>query len=111
MDRRAFVMGLLGVAAASAGLVASAAEAEAAPLPVTKAGDVAEAERLESDYRPEVDGEAKTEDAQFGYYYRPRRAYYRPRRVIYRRRRYRPVRRVYYYRSRPRYRRRVYYYR
>jgi hypothetical protein len=101
MDRRAFVLGILGVAGAATVLVGAAGEAEAAPLQVANpvAGD--EANRLESDYRPEVDGEAKTEDAQFVYYYRPRR-------VVYRRRYYRP-RRVYYYRPRRRIYRRRYY--
>jgi hypothetical protein len=101
MDRRAFFLGMMGAAAASTALVAAAGQAEAAPLPVAKpAGE--EAERLESDYRPEVDGAAKTEDAQYVYYYRPRRRYYR-RRVYY----YRPVRRRRIYRRRY-YRRRYY---
>jgi hypothetical protein len=100
MDRRAFVLGFLGVAAASATLVAGIGEVQAAPLPVAKPDGLDEANRLESDFRPEVDGEAKAEDAQFYYYRRPRRVYYRrrirrrrvyyrPRRVIYRRRYYR----------------------
>jgi hypothetical protein len=99
MDRRAFVLGALGVAAASAVLVASAGEAEAAPLQVMKPDLADEASRLESDFRPEVDGEAKPEDAQY-YYYRPRRVYYRRR--FYRRRR------VVFYRRRRFYRRRFY---
>jgi hypothetical protein len=99
MDRRALVLGLLGVAAASTVLASSAAEA--APLTVAKPDAADEANRLESDFRPDVDGEAKTEDAQFIYYYRPRR-----RRVFYyRRRRWR--RRVY-FRRRVYYRRRFY---
>jgi hypothetical protein len=105
MDRRLFVRGLFafGAAAAAAATLAPGA-AEAAPTPVLKdptSGD--EANRLESDYRQDVDGAPKTEDAQYYYYHRPR---YR-RRVYYRRRYYRPrYRRVYY---RPRYRRVRYY--
>lgn len=101
MDRRALVLGLLGVAAAT---TLAGTAAEAAPLPVAKPeGD--EAARLEADYKPEVDGEAKVDEAQF-YYYRPRRrrvVYYRPRRfrrrVYYRRRfvRRRRFRRAYYW--------------
>ncbi|MGL4243134.1 MAG: hypothetical protein ACRCTI_18630 [Beijerinckiaceae bacterium] len=99
MDRRAFVLGALGVAAASTVLVSSA---EAAPLTVAKPEAADEAKRLESDYRPDVDGEAKPDEAQFVYYYRPRRrwrrryyrrAYWRPRRRRWRRR----YRRVYYW--------------
>lgn len=99
MDRRAFVLGLAGVAAAT---VALSGTAEAAPLPLVKP-EADEATRLESDYKPEIDGEAKPEDAQF-YYYRPRRrvVYYRRRRfrrrVFYRRRVYRRrFRRAYYW--------------
>jgi hypothetical protein len=93
MDRRAFVLGALGVVTASAALLSAAGEAEAATMPVTKPDAADEASRLESDFRPEVDGEAKPEEAQF-YYYRPRRVYYRRRfyrrrRVFYRRRRFR----------------------
>jgi hypothetical protein len=100
MDRRAFVLGVLGVAGAAT--VLSASDVEAATLPVTKPGAADEANRLESDFRPEVDGEAKTEDAQFVYYYRPRR-----RRVFYYRRRFYRRRRVVFYRRR-RFRRRYY---
>jgi hypothetical protein len=92
MDRRAFVLGLAGVAAAATVLSGTA---EAAPLPLAKP-ETDEASRLEADYKPEVDGPATGEDAQY-YYYRPRRVFYRPRR--------RRFRRVYYYR-RPIYRRR-----
>jgi hypothetical protein len=106
MHRRAFVMGLLGVAAASSALVAGAGTADAAPLPVANPNAVDEANRQEADFRPEVDGEPTTEKAQYYYYRRPRRVYYRRR--IYRRRRvyYRP-RRVFY--RRRFYRRRYYY--
>jgi hypothetical protein len=97
MDRRAFVLGVLGVGAASAVLATTGAEAAA--LPVTRPDALDEANRLESDFRPEVDGAAKTEDAQFVYYYRPRRRYRR----VYYYRRPRRYRRVFY---RPRYRRR-----
>ncbi len=107
MDRRAFVRGLFGVAAAAAVVTVLAPEAEAAPMPVTSP-DVpkTEAERTEGDYRPDVDGLPTTEKAQ--YYYRRRfrrRRIYRRRRVFYRRR---PIyrRRAYY---RPVYRRPVYY--
>jgi hypothetical protein len=104
MDRRAFVLGIMGVTAATTVLIGSAVEAEAAPLPVARPEGADEASRLESDFRPEVDGEAKPLDAQYYYYRRPRRVYYRPR---YRRRRvyYRPRRVVY----RRRYYRRRYY--
>jgi hypothetical protein len=104
MDRRAFVLGALGVVTATAALVSAAPEAEAAALPVARPDAADEANRLESDFRPDVDGEAKAEDAQFYYYYRPRRrwrrrVYYR-RRVYWRRRRFyrrRRFRRVYYW--------------
>ena len=101
MDRRAFVRGLFGVAAAvaTAGVLVPA---EAAALPVaTPEVPKAEAERSESDYRPEVDGIPTTENVQ---YYRRRRFYgrrriYRRRRVYYRRPvYYRPIyRRPYYF--------------
>jgi hypothetical protein len=101
MDRRAFVLGVFGVAAAASAVVSTA---EAAPLPVARpVGD--EAQRQEADFRPEVDGAANVEDAQF-FYYRPRRRrvfYYRRRRFrrvyIVRRRRFRRrrFRRVYYW--------------
>jgi hypothetical protein len=99
MDRRAFVLGALGVVAASGALVVAAGEAEAAALPVMKPEASGEETRLESDFRPEVDGEAKPDEAQYYYYYRPRRYrrvyYYRPRRRrVWRRRRFR---RVYYW--------------
>jgi hypothetical protein len=102
MDRRAFVLGMLGVAAVA---TTFSGEAEAAPLPVAKP-EADAAERLESDYKPEVDGAATAEDAQFYFGYRPRRRrvfYYRRRRfrrrVYYRRRFYRRrrFRRVYYW--------------
>jgi hypothetical protein len=116
MDRRLFVRGLFAFGAAAAFAATVAPEtAEAAPTPVLKDPAAAgEAQRLESDYRQDVDGAPKTEDAQY-YYYRPRRRYrrvyyrrvYRPRyrRVVYRRPRYRRVR---YYR--PIYRRPVYWF-
>ncbi len=110
MDRRAFVRGLFGVAAAVAVVgVLTPETAEAAPMPVASP-DVpkTEAERTEGDYRPDVDGLPTTEKAQYYYRrrYRRRRVFYRRRRVIYRRRRvyYRPVyRRPVYYRPRPRF--------
>ena len=103
MDRRAFVRGLFGVAAAAATVTAlMPTEVEAAALPVTTPeAPKADTERTESDYRPDVDGVPSTENVQ--YYYRRRR--YR-RRVYYRRRIYR--RRVY-RRRRVYYRRPVYY--
>jgi hypothetical protein len=107
MDRRAFVMGILGVAAASTALVAQAGQAEAAPIPVANPHAAEETGRLEADFRPDVDGETKAEDAQYYYYRRPRRVFYRRR--IYRRRRvvyYRRPRRVFY--RRRIYRRRYY---
>jgi hypothetical protein len=108
MDRRSFVkafFGLAAVAATASALVPTAAEA--APLPVIppiKPQD--EAERTETDYRPDVDGLPTTENAQ--YYYRRRRFRRRVfgRRRIFRRRFYRPRRRVYYGYRRPIYRRR-----
>jgi hypothetical protein len=101
MDRRAFVLGILGVAVGTAALSGAA---EAAPMPVATP-EIDKAQRLEADYKPEVDGAANAEDAQF-YFYRPRRRYrrvyyYRPRRRyrrVYRRRIYRRrFRRVYYW--------------
>jgi hypothetical protein len=110
MDRRLFVRGLFGLAAAAATVTILTPEtAEAAPLPVAKPGvDKTEAERTESDYRPDADGLPITEKAQY-YYRRRRRVFYRRRRVFYRRRRvfYRR-RRVFY--TRPIYRRRVYFF-
>jgi hypothetical protein len=104
MDRRAFVRGLFGVAAAAATVtVLMPIEAEALPV-ATPEVPKAEAERTESDYRPEVDGVPSTENVQ--YYYRRRRfrrrVYYRRprvyRRVYYRRPVYRPIyRRPYYF--------------
>ncbi|MGL5114002.1 MAG: hypothetical protein ACRC7C_01645 [Beijerinckiaceae bacterium] len=94
--------GLFAFGTAAAIATLGSETAEAAPTPVLKnpaAGG--EAQRQESDYREDVDGAPKTEDAQYYYYRRPRR------RVYYRRRVYRPrYRRVYY---RPRYRRVRYY--
>jgi hypothetical protein len=108
MDRRAFVRGLFGVAAAAATVsVLMPTGAEAAVLPVaTPEVPKAETERTESDYRPEVDGMPTSENVQ--YYYRRRRF---RRRVYYRRRIYRR-RRVYYRRPvyyRPIYRRPYYF--
>jgi hypothetical protein len=108
MDRRSFVKGLFGfaaVATVATSLVPD--EAQAAPLPVqppTTPPD--EAERSETDYRPDVDGLPSPENVQ--YYYRRRRRF-RPRffrrRRFYRRRYYRR-RRIYYGYRRPIYRRR-----
>jgi hypothetical protein len=88
---------LLGVLGAAAGAAALSSAAEAAPIPVAPP-EIDEAQRLEADYKPEVDGTADAAEAQF-YYYRPRRVYrrrvyYRPRRIYRRRVYYRP-RRVY----------------
>lgn len=99
MDRRLFVRGLfaLGAVAATAASLGPTT-AEAAPIPVPKDPSAGgEESRVESDYRADVDGAPKTEEAQY-YYYRPRRRY---RRVYYRPR--------YVYRPRRRYYRRVYY--
>ena len=99
MDRRAFVRGLFGVAAATAVLGAAANEAEAAPLPVQKLETAPQEDnRTEADYRPDVDGLPNSENVQ--YYYRRRRPVVWRRRRVYRR----PI-----YRRRPVYRRRVYY--
>ncbi len=102
MDRRFFVLGLVGAAVATTTLAGSA---EAAPLPVAKP-ETDEAQRLEADFKPEVDGAPAAEDAQF-YYYRPRRRrrVIFVRRRVYRRRVWR--RRVY----RRRFYRRVYWFR
>jgi hypothetical protein len=106
MDRRAFVRGLLGVAAAAAVVGSVTSEAEAAPLQVMNPdANKQDAERQEADFRPDVDGLPTTEKAQYYYYRRRRfrRRFYRRRRVYY----YRP-RRVYYRRRRVFYRRRYY---
>ncbi|MFM9974706.1 MAG: hypothetical protein ACKVON_09065 [Beijerinckiaceae bacterium] len=111
MDRRAFVRGLFGVAAAARVVtILIPATAEAGPLPVAKPeepknGSENEAERTQSDYRPDVDGLPSTDNVQYYYrrrrvfrrrrfygrpvyrrraFYRPRRVFYRPRRVFYR---------------------------
>ncbi len=106
MDRRAFVRGLFGVAAAAAVLGAATGEAAAAPLPVQKPEAAPQEEnRTEADYRPDVDGVPSSGNVQ--YYYRRRRpVVWRRRRRVYRRRYVyrRPI-----YRTRPVYRRRVYY--
>ncbi len=101
MDRRSFVRGVLGLGAAAAVVTLLPEQAEAARLPVPALAPVDEAARAEADFRPEVDGVAEPEKAQ--YYYYPRRR----RRVIYRRRRLYRRRRV--YRRRRMYRRRYYF--
>jgi hypothetical protein len=101
MDRRSFVRGVLGLGAATAVVAMLPAAAEAAPLPVPPLATPDEAARAEADFRPDVDGGAEPEKAQ--YYYYPRRR----RRVIYRRRRFYRRRRVV-YRRRRYYRRRYY---
>lgn len=115
MDRRLFVRGLMGLAAATVAVgAAGLSPAEAAPMPVAVPPAGGEAERVQSDYRPEVDGAPTTEKAQYYYYrrrrrFRPRRRVYyyrRPRRYYYRPRVYYRPRRVYYRRYRPVYYRR-----
>jgi hypothetical protein len=103
MDRRAFVRGLMGVAAAAAVATTLSPEAaQAGPMPVLSPdAPKTEAERTESDFRPDVDGMPSTEKAQ--YYYRRRRVFYRRRRIYRRRVYYRPI-----YRRRVYYRRRYY---
>jgi hypothetical protein len=106
MDRRSFVRGLFGVAAATAVLGVVTSGAEAAPLPVQKPELAPEdANRNEADYRPEVDGLPSSENAQFYYRRRRRRVFFRRRRVYYRPR---YVRRRVYYRRPVYYRRRVF---
>ena len=97
MERRTFLLGLVGGLAAAAGLAATGSTpAQALPLatPAPNGSDKAEV----ADIKPEdLDG-VRTEDAQ--YYYRRR---YRPwRRRYYRRYYWRPRRRYYrrYYRRR-----------
>jgi hypothetical protein len=107
MDRRLFVRGLFGLAAAAATVTILTPEtAEAAPMPVARPeSDKTEAERTESDYRPDTDGLPTTEKAQYYYRRRRRRVFYRRRRFVRRRVYYRP-RRVFY--RRPIYRRPIY---
>jgi len=120
MDRRGFIRGLFGVAVAvGAAGAAGLNTAEAAPMPIAPPPSPGEADRVESDYRPDVDGAPTTDNVQYYYrrprrrvvyYRRPRRIYYRPRPVYYRRPRrvfYRP-RPIYYRRPRPVYYRRRY---
>jgi hypothetical protein len=102
MDRRSFVRGVLGLGAAAAVVTLVPEQAEAVTLPVPPLAKADEAARAEADFRPEVDGAAEREKAQYYYYPRRRRRviyrrrrFYRRRRVIYRRRRY--YRRRYYW--------------
>ncbi|HYY83422.1 MAG TPA: hypothetical protein VE686_02830, partial [Beijerinckiaceae bacterium] len=91
MERRTFLLGLVGGLAVAAGLAATGSTpAEALPLkapPAPVPGGADEA----ADIKPEdLDG-VRTEDAQYYYYrrrrWRPRyRYYYRPRRRYWRRR-------------------------
>jgi hypothetical protein len=95
MERRTFLLGLVGGLAAAAGLAATGSTpAEALPLkPTPTPGGAAEDA---ADIKPEdLDG-VRTEDAQY---------------YIVRRRRYRPWRRRYYYRPRYIYRPRRRYWR
>ena len=87
MDRRAFGRVLLGVAAAAATVTVLAPQVvEAAVMPVvTPEMPVLESDRLESDFRPDVDATPKAESAQWGR--RRRRRGFGRRRVFGRRRR------------------------
>jgi hypothetical protein len=88
MDRRSFGRSILGlVAAAAAAAVLAPEAAEAAPMPVeTPVGAKPEAERLESDFRPEVDRIPTAEQVRFrrgrrrGFGRRRRRGFFRRRR-------------------------------
>jgi hypothetical protein len=88
MDRRAFGRVLFGIAAAAATVTVIAPQAvEAAPLPIIPPEmPVLEADRLESDFRPDVDVRPTAETVQWGRR-RRRRAFGRRRRVFGRRRR------------------------
>ena len=95
MERRTFLLGLIGGLAAAAGLAATGAtpaQALAVPAPAPNPNAANEA----ADVRPEdLDG-VRTEATQYWYrrrrryyrryYYRPRRRYYRRYRRYYRRR-------------------------
>jgi hypothetical protein len=106
VDRRSFIMTLIGgMAAASIGgvAVAEAAQPKSAPFP-----DPAPAKDGEA-VAPEMKDALDKTDAEFSqYYYRRRPRYYARPRYYYRPRYYRPR----YYRPRPYYRprRRMYYY-
>jgi hypothetical protein len=88
MNRRAFGRVLLGMAAAAATVTVLAPQVvEAAPLPVvTPEMPLLEADRLESDFRPDVDRLPTAETVQWGRR-RRRRMFGRRRRVFGRRRR------------------------
>ena len=104
MERRTFLLGLIGGLTAAAGLAPiSSAPAQALP-PTSRASDVAESADLKSDDLDTV----RTEETQ--YYYRRRRRYYR-RAGRYYRRGYRRGARYYRrgYRRARRYVRRRYY--
>jgi hypothetical protein len=98
VDRRIFVRNLFGLAAVAAAGTSLIGQAEAAPIPVTPVEPPQAQPESTTEYRPDVDGEAKPENAQY-YIVRRRRRFYRPRYRYYRRRRYYRVYR------RPRYRR------
>ena len=95
MERRTFLLGLVGGLAAAAGLAAAGSTpAEALPLKAPAPDAPGKGETEAADIRPEdLDG-VRTEEAQY---------------YIVRRRRYRPWRRRYYWRPRRRYWRRRYY--
>jgi hypothetical protein len=89
MDRRLFGKSILGlVAAATAVSVVAPVSAEAAPMPVeAPVGTKPEVDRLESDFRPEVDRIPAAEQAQFRFRRRRRRIFIRRRRRVFFRRR------------------------
>lgn len=96
MERRTFLLGLVGgLAAAAAGVKT----AEAAPAPIEALPQAPETVEIASDDKAALDAA----DKEFSQYYVVRRRYARPRRVVY----YRPVRRRVVYYRRPV--RRVYY--
>jgi hypothetical protein len=105
MERRTFLLGLIGGLAAAAGLGTGANPAHALPLDSTPAPDGA---TDASAIRPEdLDG-VRTEEAQYWRRRRYYRRYWRPRRRYWRRRYWRPRYYRRYWRPRRRYWRRRY---
>src|SRR4051794_20658401 len=92
MERRTFLLGLVGGLAAAAGLAAAGSTpAEALPLTAAPAPQPGERAEDTADIRPEdLDG-VRTEESRWYYrrrYWRRRYYYYRPRRYYWRRRYY-----------------------
>lgn len=99
MERRTFLLGLVGGLAAAAAGVKTSEAAPALPAPVESLPQAPETVEIASDDKAALDAA----DKEFSQYYVVRRRYVRPRRVVY----YRPVRRRVVYYRRPV--RRVYY--